>query len=123
MSKKLVLASLSIIFAIGVTGCAHHPDRAGRIHLITHQEAVENQCTQLSYAGSASGILINGKARNTSVIVKKALKVPGATHISYTKGEAGYAFTKANIWRCPNPNMISHDPKTLQMARDYIGHE
>ena len=123
MIRRLLLVPLCAAIALGAAGCAHNPDRAGRIHLITHDEAVQNHCRRLDYAGSASGILINGKARNTVVIVKKALTVKGATHISYTKGEAGYAFTKANIWGCPNPNMISKDPETLQMARDYLGHE
>ncbi len=108
---------------VTMAGCASYPDREGRIHLITEEEAQSSQCEHLDYAGSASAILINGKKRNTAVIVKKALTVKGATHISYTKGEAGYAFTKANIWKCPDPNMTTSDPETRRMARSYIGHE
>lgn len=120
--KSSALSSV-ILTVIAVSGCASFPDKEGKIHLILEKEAVQHRCKKLDYAGSASAILINGKKRNTAVIVKKALATKGATHISYTKGEAGYAFTKANIWACPNPNMTSSDPETLKTAREYIGHE
>lgn len=123
MNLKSFIVPTCVVALLVTAGCASKPDRFGRIHLITHEEALANNCTQLAFAGSASGILINGKARNTAVIVKKALQVEGATHISYSKGEAGYAFTRANIWSCPNPNLISSDPTTLKMARKYVGHE
>ncbi len=125
MNRKTLLG-ITVLAAVGavlLSGCASKPDRQGRIHLITHAEAVAAGCQKLDYAGSASALLINGKARNTAVIVKKALTVKGATHISYTKGEAGYAFTKANIWGCPDPNMTTQDPETKKMARSYVGHE
>ena len=123
MNFKFLVAPVCVAAVLVSAGCASKPDKAGRIHLITHEEALANNCQKLTFAGSASGLLINGKARNTSVIVKKALRVDGATHISYSKGEAGYAFTRANIWACPDPNLISSDPATLKMAREYVGHE
>lgn len=121
MKTKLILTA--VLSAGLLMGCASFHDKEGRIHLITEEEAQAAQCEHLNYAGSASGILINGKKRNTQVIVRKALTIPGATHISYTKGEAGWAFTRANIWRCPNPDMKSTDPETLALARKYVGHE
>ena len=120
--KLLTIAVLGA-FVFTVSGCASRVDTEGRIHLINEEEAYSNNCRHLDYAGSASALLINGKKRNTAVIVKKALTVKGATHISYTKGEAGYAFTKANIWKCPDPDMVSSDPETRRVARSYIGHE
>lgn len=88
-------------------------------HLII---AADQQCLHLDYAGSASALPINGKARNRAVIVKKALCVEGSTHLSFTKGKPGYALTKANIWKCPNPNYTTKDPDTQQLAREYFGH-
>ncbi|MBP3439531.1 MAG: hypothetical protein J6K46_09490 [Sutterella sp.] len=86
------------------------------------REAADLQCLHLDYAGSASVLLINGKARNSAVIVKKALSVEGSAHLSFTKGKPGYAFTKANIWKCQNPNYTTKDPDTQQFAREYFGH-
>lgn len=120
--KKLMLAITACSVAAMTAGCASYADREGKIHLITEQEAAAAKCEKLDYAGSASAILINGKKRNTNQIVKKALAVPGATHISYTKGNAGYAFTKANIWKCSDPNMTTTDPATRKEALSYIGH-
>ena len=105
-----------------LNGCATVPPSAAHIHLITEQEAAQHHCTYLTYAGSASGILVNGKARNTAKIIEKAASVPGATHVSYTKGLPGYAFTKANIWKCPNPNMTTKDSQTAAYAVEYFGH-
>lgn len=123
MHLKFLLIPACVIAILISAGCASKADKFGRIHLITHEEALANNCKYLTFAGSASALLINGKARNTSVIVKKTLAVPGATHISYSKGEAGYAFTRANIWACPDPNLISSDPHTLKMAVRYLGHQ
>lgn len=121
--KKIISLAVVAVAASALSGCAGYPDKRGQIHLITESEAAANHCQFLNFAGSASALLINGKKRNTAVIVKKALRVKGATHISYTKGEAGYAFTKANIWACPNPDLTTSDLETKKMARDYIGHE
>lgn len=64
-----------------------------------------------------------GKARNTAVILKKAVKMPGATHIAYTKGEAGYATTRAQVLSCPNPNLKTKDPETMAYQREYLEHD
>ncbi len=112
----------AVLASAALTGCSTTPADTSRIHLITEQEAALHRCVYLDHAGSASAILIKGKTRNTGIILQKAKKVPGATHISYTKGEPGYAFTKANIWRCPNPHMITMDPETQKLAIEHIGH-
>ena len=62
-------------------------------------------------------------ARNTAVILKKAVKMPGATHIAYTKGEAGYATTRAQVLSCPNPNLKTKDPETMAYQREYLEHD
>ncbi|MGN1209658.1 MAG: hypothetical protein ACI4SV_05100 [Duodenibacillus sp.] len=107
---------------LSLLGCAHVPSESSRLHLITENEAAALGCKHLDFVGSASGILINGKARNTAVILQKALKVPGATHLSYTKGLPGYAFTKANVWKCPDPGYTTTDPDTQAYAKKYFGH-
>lgn len=116
---KILAAALA---AATLAGCAHVPHSASRINLITEHEAAVNHCQKLTYVGSASAILINGKARNTAVIVQKALRVKGATHITFTKGEPGYAFTKANVWRCPNPNLQTKDEATRLYQNQYMHH-
>ncbi|MDY4164006.1 MAG: hypothetical protein SOX97_10565 [Sutterella sp.] len=120
MKPHFIIAAVSA--AALLSACANLPEGSERLHLITEQEAADLQCQHLDYAGSASALLINGKARNSAVIVRKALSVEGSTHLSFTKGKPGYAFTKANIWKCPNPNYTTKDPGTQQLARDYFGH-
>lgn len=95
---------------------------AHRINLITLDEAEANHCKSLGWVGSVSVLLINGKARNTAVILKKAVKMPGATHIAYTKGEAGYATTRAQVLSCPNPALKTKDPETMAYQREYLKH-
>ena len=85
MKKLLLLAPLAILLA----GCGSIPQGADRINMITAEEAEANGCKLLDKAGSVSAILINGYKRNTQVAVRKALKVPGATHVGYTKGKPG----------------------------------
>lgn len=98
------------------------PREAHRINLITLDEAEANHCKSLGWVGSVSVLLINGKARNTAVILKKAVKMPGATHIAYTKGEAGYATTRAQVLSCPNPDLKTKDPETMAYQREYLKH-
>ena len=62
---------------------------ASRVPKAPAEEAEANGCKLLDKAGSVSAILINGYKRNTQVAVRKALKVPGATHVGYTKGKPG----------------------------------
>lgn len=99
------------------------PREAHRINLITLDEAEANHCKSLGWVGSVSVLLINGKARNTAVILKKAVKMPGATHIAYTKGEAGYATTRAQVLRRPNPDLKTKDPETMAYQREYLKHD
>ena len=103
--------------------CANVPREAHRINLITLDEAEANHCKSLGWVGSVSVLLINGKARNTAVILKKAVKMPGATHIAYTKGEAGYATTRAQVLSCPNPDLKTKDPETMAYQREYLEHD
>lgn len=49
--------------------------------------------------------------------------MPGATHIAYTKGEAGYATTRAQVLSCPNPNLKTKDPETMAYQREYLEHD
>ena len=58
-----------------------------------------------------------------AVILKKAVKMPGATHIAYTKGEAGYATTRAQVLSCPNPDLKTKDPETMAYQREYLKHD
>ena len=106
-----------------IAGCANVPREAHRINLITLDEAEANHCKSLGWVGSVSVLLINGKARNTAVILKKAVKMPGATHIAYTKGEAGYATTRAQVQSCPNPDLKTKDPETMAYQREYLEHD
>ena len=119
---RLVCTMAAAAALAALVGCAHVPSESARLHLITEHEAAQLKCQHLDFVGSASGILINGKARNTAVILQKAIKVPGATHLSYTKGFPGYAFTKANVWKCPNPDYTTQDPDTQKYAKEYFGH-
>ena len=95
--KKALIAMTALTASALIAGCANVPREAHRINLITLDEAEANHCKSLGWVGSVSVLLINGKARNTAVILKKAVKMPGATHIAYTKGEAGYATTRAQV--------------------------
>ena len=95
--KKALIAITALTASALIAGCANVPREAHRINLITLDEAEANHCKSLGWVGSVSVLLINGKARNTAVILKKAVKMPGATHIAYTKGEAGYATTRAQV--------------------------
>ena len=95
--KKALIAITALTASALIAGCANVPREAHRINLITLDEAEANHCKSLGWVGSVSVLLINGKARNTAVILKKAVKMPGATHIAYTKGEAGYATTRAEL--------------------------
>lgn len=119
---KKTLLSLSAL-ALVLSGCANLPAGADRINLITLEEAQANHCKKLGWVGSVSAVLINGKARNTAQIVKKALEIPGATHIAYTKGEAGYSNARAQVLKCPNPNLKTKDPDTRRYSKDYLGHD
>jgi|GEM_PF-259575 len=103
--KKALIAISALTASALIAGCANVPREAHRINLITLDEAEANHCKSLGWVGSVSVLLINGKARNTAVILKKAVKMPGATHIAYTKGEAGYATTRAQVLSCPNPDL------------------
>ena len=103
--KKALIAITALTASALIAGCANVPREAHRINLITLDEAEANHCKSLGWVGSVSVLLINGKARNTAVILKKAVKMPGATHIAYTKGEAGYATTRAQVLSCPTPNL------------------
>lgn len=103
--QKALIAITALTASALIAGCANVPREAHRINLITLDEAKANHCKSLGWVGSVSVLLINGKARNTAVILKKAVKMPGATHIAYTKGEAGYATTRAQVLSCPNPNL------------------
>ena len=123
-TRKTLLGAACAALALSLlAGCAHVPAGASKINLITEDEAKANHCRYLTFAGSASSVLINGKARNTAQILRKALRVPDATHITYTKGEAGYAFTKANIWACPNPNLKTQDAHTRELSLRYLHHD
>ena len=79
------------------------PREAHRINLITLDEAEANHCKQPRLVGSVSVLLINGKARNTAVILRKRSRCPAATHDCLYKGEAGYATTRAQVLSCPKP--------------------
>lgn len=70
--KKIISLAVVAVAASALSGCAGYPDKKGQIHLITESEAAANHCQFLDFAGSASALLINGKKRNTAVIVKKA---------------------------------------------------
>ncbi|WP_443744439.1 hypothetical protein [Sutterella sp.] len=119
--KKALLALSAL--ALVLSGCANLPASADRINLITLGEAQANHCEKLGWVGSVAIVPINGKARNTAQIVKKALKIPGATHIAYTKGEAGYSNARAQVLKCPNPNLKTKDPDTRRYSKDYLGHD
>ena len=82
--KKALIAITALTASALIAGCANVPREAHRINLITLDEAEANHCKSLGWVGSVSVLLINGKARNTAVILKKAVKMPGATHIAYT---------------------------------------
>lgn len=119
MKKLLLLAPLDILLA----GCGSIPQGADRINMITAEEAKANGCKLLDKAGSVSGILINGYKRNTQVAVRKALKVPGATHVGYTKGKPGASNVRMFIWSCPNPDLKTNDPKVAAWQKEYLGHD
>lgn len=119
MKKLLLLAPLAILLA----GCGSIPQGADRINMITAEEAKANGCKLLDKAGSVSGILINGYKRNTQVAVRKALKVPGATHVGYTKGKPGASNVRMFIWSCPNPDLKTNDPKVAAWQKEYLGHD
>lgn len=119
--KKTLLAVSALVLVL--SGCANLPAGSNCINLITLEEAQANHCEKLGWVGSVSLVLINGKARNTAQIVKKALEIPGATHIAYTKGEAGFSNARAQVLKCPNPNLKTKDPVTLRYSREYLGHE
>ena len=76
MKKILLIAPLFALLA----GCGSIPKGADRLNMITAEEAEANGCKLLDKAGSVSVILVNGSKRNTQVAVRKALRVPGATH-------------------------------------------
>lgn len=118
---KKILLTISAA-ALVLAGCANVPPGSENINLITMDEAQANNCEQLGWVGSASGILINGKARNTAQILRRALKVPGATHIAYTKGKSGWATARAAVFKCPDPNLKTKDPDTIQYSIDYLKH-
>lgn len=121
--KKALIAITALTASALIAGCANVPREAHRINLITLDEAEANHCKSLGWVGSVSVLLINGKARNTAVILKKAVKMPGATHIAYTKGEAGYATTRAQVLSCPNPDLKTKDPETMAYQREYLEHD
>ena len=83
--KKALIAITALTASALIAGCANVPREAHRINLITLDEAEANHCKSLGWVGSVSVLLINGKARNTAVILKKAVKMPGATHIAYQR--------------------------------------
>ena len=120
--KKALIAITALTASALIAGCANVPREAHRINLITLDEAEANPCKSLGWVGSVSVLLSNGKARNTAVILKKAVKMPGATHIAYTKGEAGYATTRAQVLSCPNPALKTKDPETMAYQREYLKH-
>ena len=106
--KKALIAITALTASALIAGCANVPREAHRINLITLDEAEANHCKSL---------------RNTAVILKKAVKMPGATHIAYTKGEAGYATTRAQVLSCPNPDLKTKDPETMAYQREYLKHD
>ena len=114
--KKALIAITALTASALIAGCANVPREAHRINLITLDEAEANHCKSLGWVGSVSVLLINGKARNTAVILKKAVKMPGATHI-------GYATTRAQVLSCPNPNLKTKDPETMAYQREYLEHD
>lgn len=115
----LALAAASLL----ISGCGSIPKGAERINMITTEEARANGCTQLDKAGSISTILINGYKRNTQAAVRKALRVKGATHVSYTKGKPGTTNVRMFVWSCPNPNLKTQDEEVAQWQLDYLGHD
>ena len=120
MKKKIIFA----LFSAGLlAGCGSIPPGAERINMITTAEARANNCVELDKAGSVSAIMINGYKRNTQVAVRKALRVPGATHVSYTKGFPGATNVRMFIWACPNPNLKTMDSQVAEWQRSYLGHD
>ncbi len=120
-------SKIAVVAVIGATAllaaCGHIPEGAERINMITRAEAEANNCQLLDKAGSVSAILINGSKRNTQVAVKKALRVPGATHVGYTKGKPGTTNVRMFIWACPDPNLRTKDPQVAEWQRKYLGHD
>ena len=120
-------SKIAVVAVIGATAllaaCGHIPEGAERINMITRAEAEANNCQLLDKAGSVSAILINGSKRNTQVAVKKALQVPGATHVGYTKGKPGTTNVRMFIWACPDPNLRTKDPQVAEWQRKYLGHD
>ena len=120
-------SKIAVVAVIGATAllaaCGHIPEGAERINMITRAEAQANNCQLLDKAGSVSAILINGSKRNTQVAVKKALRVPGATHVGYTKGKPGTTNVRMFIWACPDPNLRTKDPQVAEWQRKYLGHD
>ena len=111
--KKALIAITALTASALIAGCANVPREAHRINLITLDEAEANHCKSLGWVGSVSVLLI----------LKKAVKMPGATHIAYTKGEAGYATTRAQVLSCPNPDLKTKDPETMAYQREYLKHD
>ena len=119
MKKILLIAPLFALLA----GCGSIPKGADRLNMITAEEAEANGCKLLDKAGSVSVILVNGSKRNTQVAVRKALRVPGATHVGYTKGKPGTTNVRMFIWACPNPDLKTKDPKVAAWQKEYLGHD
>lgn len=119
MKKILLIAPLFALLA----GCGSIPKGADRLNMITAEEAEANGCKLLDKAGSVSVILVNGSKRNTQVAVRKALRVPGATHVGYTKGKPGTTNVRMFIWVCPNPDLKTKDPKVAAWQKEYLGHD
>ena len=119
MKKILLIAPLFALLA----GCGSIPQGAERLNMITAAEAEANGCKLLDKAGSVSAIMINGSKRNTQVAVRKALRVPGATHVGYTKGKPGTTNVRMFIWACPNPDLKTNDPQVAAWQKEYLGHD
>jgi hypothetical protein len=121
MEKRIILAA-GLTAAAVLAGCGSIPQGAERINMITQAEAKANSCQLLDKAGSVSAVMINGYKRNTQVAVTKALRVPGATHVGYTKGKPGTTNVRMFVWKCPNPNLRTKDPQVAAWQKEYLGH-
>lgn len=85
--KKALIAITALTASALIAGCANVPREAHRINLITLDEAEANHCKSLGWVGSVSVLLINGKARNTAVILKKAVKCPARRTLPIPKAK------------------------------------
>ena len=121
MNRKL-LAGACALTVLTLAGCGSIPQGADRINIITEQQAKANNCRLLDKVGSVSAVMVNGYKRNTQVAVTKALRVPGATHVGYTKGKPGTTNVRIFVWKCPNPNLRTKDAQVAAWQKEYLGH-